>query len=336
MKSPLPMAITMGDPAGIGPEIVVKALARAEVKRLGSYLVIGSHSILRDTARALGLRAAWRASADYSYLRRSRALVRVLDIGPRGKKQIVPGRVSAKAGEASAAYVRQAALLALAGEVAGIVTAPINKEALTKAGHRYQGHTEILGGLTKTRRPVMLMMGGGLRMAQVTTHVAINRLSRAITRARVLSTIRTTHGGLRELFGIVSPRIGVCGLNPHAGEHGKVGTEEPTAILPAIEQARKEGIDCVGPLPADTACYYARKGKYDALVVMYHDQANIPVKLLAFEAGVNVTLGLPFVRTSPGHGTAYDIVGKNVARPTSFVQAIKTAWQLSRRRAKRG
>jgi len=214
----------------------------------------------------------------------------------------------------------------------GIVTAPISKEAIHKAGYDWPGHTELLAARTHTKKPVMMMASDKLRVALVTTHVAMTDLPKRITRRNVLDTIMITHHDLRRYFGLRRPRIAVCGLNPHAGEAGRFGNEESRAIRPAVNKARAEGIRCDGPVPADVAFTRGCLARHDAIVAMYHDQATIPVKMTAFESGVNITLGLPIVRTSPDHGTAYDIVRKGVAHPGSMIEAIRMAARMAQHR----
>jgi 4-hydroxythreonine-4-phosphate dehydrogenase len=238
-------------------------------------------------------------------------------------------RPTAASGRVAVESVLKAIDLALEGRIDAIVTAPISKEAMRLAGYKWPGHTEILAERTGARHPVMTMVGGGLIVPLVTTHVSMADLPRKITRSKVLVTLRVANEALKKYWGITRPRIAVCGLNPHAGEAGLFGQEEMREIAPACRQARKERIDCTGPLPADVVFHQARKGMYDAVVAMYHDQANIPVKMLAFESGVNVTLGLPIIRTSPDHGTAFNIAGKGIANPGSMIAAIKLAVQMA-------
>ena len=236
--------------------------------------------------------------------------------------------MSAAAGRAAYAYIERAVTLAKAGEIHAIVTAPVNKEALAAAGVQHSGHTEILAQLTDTRDFAMLLMGRQLRVIHVTTHVALRRVPDLVTRERVLRTIRLAQRTLEDL-GRPRGRIAVAGLNPHAGEEGLFGDEEQRAIIPAVEAARADGLDVTGPLPADTLFSRARGGEFDIVVAMYHDQGLCPLKMIAFDTGVNLTLGLPFVRTSPDHGTAYDIAGKGIAKPDSMIAAINLAAQLA-------
>lgn len=220
--------------------------------------------------------------------------------------------------------------LAMSGHIDALVTAPICKEAIHLGGYGYPGHTEMLQIFSGVERVVMLMVGGKLRVAFVTTHIALKDVPQSITVKDVLGTIAISDNNLKQYFGLKKPRIAVCGLNPHAGEEGIFGDEERKVIIPAVEKAKKNGIQCDGPVSADTVYYKALKGVYDAVVAIYHDQGAIPLKLHAFETGVNITLGIPFVRTSPDHGTAYDIAGKGIADPHSMMEAIKMAVRMVR------
>jgi 4-hydroxythreonine-4-phosphate dehydrogenase len=273
-------------------------------------------------------------------------LIEVLDLGNADPAAFAPGRVSAVCGRAAYEYVERAVQLARAGEIAGIVTAPINKEALAAAGVPHPGHTEILAALTGTGAYAMLLMGRELRVIHVTTHVALRRVPELVTRERVLRTIRLGHAAMRDL-GLAAPRLAVCGLNPHAGEGGLFGDEERTAIAPAIADARVEGIDATGPYPADTLMSRATGGEFDCVVAMYHDQGHTPVKTLGFRydeakkawtglSGVNVTVGLPVLRVSVDHGTAFDRAGTGTANPESMIEAILVAADLADGRARAG
>jgi 4-hydroxythreonine-4-phosphate dehydrogenase len=323
------LAITIGDPAGIGPEVVLKALSLPDVQAAADYVVIGHRAILEETARTLGDCNVPPVLKDIEDFKGGTALCEVGDL-PAGR--IARGKVSPEAGKLSVGYVLEAIRLAKSGKVDAIVTAPIHKEAILKAGCNFPGHTEILARETNTRKFVMMLVGGPLRVALVTIHVPLRKVFGLLTREAILDTIRVTHDGLRRDFGIERPRLGVCGLNPHASDGGRFGAEEAKIIVPAIEQAKSKGMDCAGPLPPDTAFYTAAKGKFDAVICMYHDQGLIPLKLLAFETGVNVTLGLPIIRTSVDHGTAFDIAGQNKASPKSMVEAIMLALSMAEAR----
>ena len=299
------IAVTMGDPAGVGPEIVAKALARLGGRGL---LVVGDAKLLERTAKRLRLR---RGSADVHH-------------------------IDAAHSDGGVAFVAAAHELADAGAVAGIATAPIRKLRPFRAGGPAPGHTELLSEWTGTRPgATLLMVSPRLKVSLATNHLPLARVASAVTRDAVLVAIRRTHRALVEGFGVRRPRIAVLGLNPHAGEGGKIGTEERTAIVPAVAAARRAGIDASGPLAADSALFLARKAgrrapRWDAVVAMYHDQGLIAAKLDGFGDAVNVSLGLPYVRTSVDHGTAYDIAGKGVADPSSLIAAIRLARRLAR------
>lgn len=336
-----PLGITMGDPAGIGPEVIVKALADPRVGQATRAVVIGDARVLRAAIRLSGLDLAVRTLAHPSEATGQPGAVEVLDLANADPARFTVGRVSALCGRAAYQYIELAVRLALDGAIAGVVTAPISKEALAAAGVAHTGHTEILGELTGTRSHAMLLVGGGLRVIHVTTHVALRRVPELVTRERVLQVIRLGDRALRQL-GIAAPRLAVCGLNPHAGEGGLFGDEELTAIGPAVADARAEGIDARGPFPADTVMSRAAGGEFDGVVAMYHDQGHTPVKTLGFRfdaargtwaalSGVNVTVGLPILRVSVDHGTAFDRAGTGTANPESMVEAILLAAQLARR-----
>ena len=331
MPKRLPLiALTQGDPAGIGPEVVIRALSDKRVQGAARYVVVGDLAMLHRVAARLHLR--FRAFRPFFVAPPSDR-----DLGPFyvdsdvcPNRVILCGRPTAAGGRMAASAVRTAVALALNGDVDAIVTAPLSKESLHLAGIRFPGHTEMIAKQCRVRRPVMMMAGGGLRAALVTTHAAIADLPGLITKRAVYETIAITHDDLRIRFGISRPRIVVCGLNPHAGESGLFGNEE-TQIAAAIKAARAKRVRCEGPVPADVAFTPQRRETCDAIVAMFHDQATIPVKMLAFDSGVNVTLGLPIIRTSPDHGTAYDIAAKGVANPGSMVSAILMAAETAGR-----
>ena len=332
--APLPViAVTMGDPSGVGPEIIVKALMRPEVATLCRSVVIGDARRLQAAADICGLTPAIvtidapgdaPADADGS----GAGVIHVIDLG--GVPAALPfGAVSALAGDAAYRSIERAAQLALSGEVQAICTAPLNKEALHAAGHIYPGHTELLAHLTGTGEVSMMLEAPGLRVVHVTTHMGIIDAIAKIEPGLVERTIRRAHETLVR-SGIASPRFAVCGINPHAGENGLFGHgEEAAKIDPAVARVRESGIDAVGPLPADTLFFRARRGDFDCVVAMYHDQGHGPVKVLGLEAGVNITIGLPVVRTSVDHGTAFDIAGTGVADEQSMVEALKQAVNLA-------
>lgn len=320
----------MGEPGGVGPEVILKAIADPEIRGLGRLVVVGDRSVFEQTADLLNLSFDVPATpADTS--REGLPGISFMQATDETLAQITVGKPTVAGGKASAESVVHAIALALAGTVNAIVTAPISKVAIHAAGFDFAGHTELLAYYTKAKRSVMMMAGGGIRAALVTTHMALADVPARLTVELIVETIEITNASLKRYFGIAKPHIGVCGLNPHSGEGGIFGTEEGEVIVPAIDAAKNQGIDCSGPVPADAGFFLARHGKYDALIAMYHDQGNIPVKLLAFETGVNVTLGLPIIRTSPDHGTAYDIAGSGEANPSSFKCAARMAAEMARR-----
>ena len=329
-RKPL-IGITLGDPGGIGPEVVLRALADRRARAAARFMVFGSDAVLRRVARELDLDApSFRGASDRLDGREARPLL--MECGEYPGRLALAGRPTAAGGAASVAWIACAVQMALDRRIDAVVTGPISKEAIHRAGYDWPGHTEMIAESAGVRKPVMMMCGERLRVALVTTHAAIKDLPELVTRRNVLDTIRIVHRDLRRWFGLPKPRIGVCGLNPHAGEAGLFGREEVKSIAPAIRQARKEGITCDGPIPADAAFTPRLRARYDVFVAMFHDQACIPVKMLAFDSGVNVTLGLPIIRTSPDHGTAYDIVRQGTANPGSMIAAILLAATMAARR----
>jgi 4-phospho-D-threonate 3-dehydrogenase / 4-phospho-D-erythronate 3-dehydrogenase len=336
------LGITMGDPAGIGPEIAAKALAQPEVRDRARPLVIGDARVMAAAARIAGVDGDVRALARPGEASFAAGRIEVLDLRNADPAAFAIGRVSAVCGRAAYEYIERGVRLCQEGAIAAIVTAPVNKEALAAAGVRHSGHTEILAELTGTKAYAMLLMGKELRVIHVTTHVALRRVPELVTRDRVLRTIRLGDRAMRDL-GIARPRIAVCGLNPHAGESGLFGDEEQVAIGPAIADARQDGIDATGPYPADTLMSRAAGGEFDCVVAMFHDQGHTPVKALGFRydeakkawtglSGVNVTVGLPILRVSVDHGTAFDRAGQGTANPESMVEAILVAAEMARSR----
>jgi len=322
----------MGDPAGIGPEVIAKALAGAKVQRLCRPLVIGSFPVMQQAVKSLKLTMnVIRVESHETVPPRLNHLA-VLDPLDHPLGRFPRGVAASETGAASVLFIKKAVELAQLGCLDGIVTAPINKEAINMADCHFPGHTELLADLTQTQESGMMILGGPLRIMFVTTHVAIKDLPALLTQAKIEKAIRLAHLALRDLFGIKKPRIGVAALNPHAGEHGLFGDEEARVILPAARVAQAQGIRASDPLPADTLFGKAARGDYDGVVALYHDQGLIPLKLVAFGTCVNLTVGLPIIRTSVDHGTAFDIVGKGIADPGSLIEAITLAAQLVARR----
>jgi 4-phospho-D-threonate 3-dehydrogenase / 4-phospho-D-erythronate 3-dehydrogenase len=325
------LAITMGDPAGIGPEIVLKALAHADVFARCRPLVIGDRRILERAAAWLGQTPQFDVVADPAHGAYQPGRVTLLDMESAPPDRIPVGEATAAAGAAAVAYVFRACDLAMAGEVDAVVTAPLNKAAMHLAGYEYAGHTELLTERTGAERVSMLLIGPNLRIVHVSTHVALAEAIARVTPRRVEDVIQIAHDACRAL-GIARPRIAVAGLNPHASEGGIFGKEEAERIEPAIHAARARGLDVSDPQPPDTVFLRATKGAYDVVVAQYHDQGHIPMKLLAFDSGVNVSYGLPIIRTSVDHGTAFDIAGKGIAEESSLLAAIDVALQMAHAR----
>ncbi|HBP88340.1 MAG TPA: 4-hydroxythreonine-4-phosphate dehydrogenase PdxA [Nitrospiraceae bacterium] len=327
------LAITMGDPAGIGPEIIVKALQHQKVWRVCRPLIIGSRTIVERTAQSIGNSLILVTIDGHESFPNPRFFRRgtlpVLDPFSGSTRPVRLGRVTARSGNMAVTCIQAAVRLAQSGCVQGIVTAPINKHAIHLAGHTYPGHTEMLADLTNAKESGMMIVGGPLKILFATTHLALRKVPKVLTPATILRSIRLAHQGLTRLFHIQKPRIGVAGLNPHAGENGLFGDEEDRLIRPAILQAKKQGITCTGPHPADTLFGKAVRGSFDGIVALYHDQGLIPLKTVAFGHCVNITVGLPIIRTSVDHGTAYDIAGQGKADPTSLVEAIEMAAKLA-------
>ena len=337
MRQPV-LGLTMGDPAGVGPEIIVRAAAEPEVGDTCRPVVIGSASTLGEALALVASPLRLHGVTRVEECRWQPGTLEVLDLANVDMATLPRARVSAAAGRAAYQYIETAVDLAKEGAVDGIVTAPVNKEALAAAGVPHSGHTEILASLSGARDVAMLLMGDELRVIHVTMHVAIRQVPDLVTRDRVLRTIELAQRALEGL-GIRGGRIAVAGLNPHAGEDGLFGDEEKAAIAPAIEEARASGLDVTGPLPADTLFSRARGGEFDIVVAMYHDQGHIPVKTLGFNydqaterwvglSGVNVTVGLPFLRVSVDHGTAFDRAWKGVANHESMVEALQVAVRM--------
>ncbi len=315
----------MGDPGGVGPEIIVKAILSSEVQACCRPVIIGDRAVMEEAAALVNRSLILRTLDTTDQSGHSAGVIELID--PKLLRNFEKGKATPEGGAASAGCIRKAVELALDKKVDGIVTAPISKEALKLAGMKWPGHTEMLAELTSVENFAMMLAGGPLRVILATIHTSIKSVPGMITKDNVLRTIRLAKEAC-DMMGIERPRIGVAGLNPHAGEAGIFGDEEIKDIIPAVEAAQNEGIMTVGPLPPDTIFNKAYKGEFDIVVCMYHDQGLIPLKMIAFETGVNVTIGLPFVRTSPDHGTAYDIAWKGIANPSSMIEAIKFAASL--------
>ncbi len=330
MLNAVPIAISMGDPAGIGAEVILKAAAEIAQRRgpMPRLVVIGDLRAMGAAARRLEMPEPieWRIG---DQLPARPGPLAVLNLGRLRAAAYRPGHPNAEGGDAAYRYIVEGARMAMSGEAAALVTAPISKEWMNRAGHNFPGHSELLAKISRTKLWRMMFVGEQLRLALVTVHIGLAKVPRALSVEKVQQTITLLAEHLHAL-GIARPRLGVLGLNPHAGENGMFGSEEPRIIVPAIKGAQKAGIAAFGPLAPDTAfCRSDGAFRFDAAVAMYHDQGLIALKTLEFDRAVNVTLGLPFVRTSPDHGTAFDIAGKNRASAISMIAAIDYAWRAT-------
>lgn len=338
LQLPLPpVAITIGEPAGIGPELILKCWQHAKQNQIAPFIVIGDPDFLQDRANKMQMDIRVKTSNTQSAAKDFKKALPVLPIsgkitGDFGKPTISDGKLVCEA-------ISSAVELALKKQISGIVTAPINKKALYDSGFKHPGHTEFLADLadqilsksgTDKHHPVMMLAGPDLRAIPVTIHIPVSEVPKQLTTDLIIKTAEITHHDLINRFGVTIPRIAVAGLNPHAGENGSMGMEDINIVAPAIEALKGKGINAFGPLPADTLFHARARANYDVVLCMYHDQALIPAKTLAFDDSVNVTLGLPFIRTSPDHGTAYDIAGKGIAKADSMIAAIKLAQDMAK------
>ena len=344
-SNPTLIAIALGDAGGIGPEVTLKAVAAELTRDDARYVLIGDGGLMAELNRQLKLNlplAQYRSDDTLARVTWHDPLastpVPLSPIGGEDRGEGVPSHKPGCAAHARAAiaWLKFGAELCLRGEADALVTAPVNKESIIRSGLKdFVGQTELLSALANTERTAMMLLGCDerlrwLRVALATVHLPIARVAQSLTRQKIELAIELAARACRDLS-LPRARVAVCGLNPHAGEGGQIGIEEITTILPAVEAARAKGLDVVGPLAADTLFHYAFRGDYDAVVAMYHDQGLVPLKMIGFETGVNWTLGLPFIRTSPDHGTAYDIAGKGVANPSSMIEAIRLAKRLAKR-----
>lgn len=325
------LAITMGDPAGIGPEIVVKALGSPRLWKVCRPVVLGRLPVLEAAARAIDPDIVF-VPVGRTLPAATRSRCPLVETGPERDSLPPLGHASVAGGRAALEAITMAICLALDGRADAIVTAPISKEAIRAAGSPFPGHTEMLAAFTGAKRHAMMLVGGPLRVSLATIHVPLSQVPSLITARGVREVIELTWDAVRH-FGLRRPKIAVCGLNPHAGEAGIMGGEERRIIAPAVRAAARAGIPVSGPYPADTIFFRAARGEFAAVVAMYHDQGLGPLKTLAFDTGVNLTLGLPIIRTSVDHGTAFDIAGKGVASPESLLAAIELAATMARNRA---
>jgi len=334
MKRPI-IAITMGDPAGIGAEIIVKALSKKDIYKKSRPVVIGSKSVINDALKFIPSDLKLNVIKNIKEIKGEFGTIDLINLNNITLDEFDYGKVSEKAGQASLEYIYKGIDLAMEGLVVAVVTGPIHKEAIKAAGSSYAGHTEIFASRTKTKNYAMMLADESLRVIHVSTHVSLRQACDLVKKERILTVIRLADKALKDL-GIKNPKIGVAGLNPHAGEGGLFGNEEIEEIIPAIAQAKKEGIDAEGPIPPDTIFSKVIGRQYDIAVVMYHDQGHIPMKVIGFKynketnkwstmSGVNVTVGLPIIRTSVDHGVAFGKAGEGRANEESMIEAIKMA-----------
>ena len=326
-----PLALTSGEPAGIGPDITLKAWLRRKELKLPAFYLLGDREFLARRASSLGLKVelaevrAEDASATFA------DALPVVATGHAATAQ--PGQPDPTSADAAIASIRQAVGDVVSGRASAVVTNPISKSVLYRAGFRHPGHTEYLAELAATAghtpQPVMMLWSPALAVVPVTIHLSLREAIARLSSALIVSTARIVVADLKARFGLANPRLAVAGLNPHAGEHGSLGTEDLTIVTPAVEILRGEGIEITGPLPADTMFHEAARKSYDCAICMYHDQALIPIKTIAFDDAVNITLGLPFIRTSPDHGTAFDIAGTGRADPSSLIAALRLAARMA-------
>ncbi|MBP5765014.1 MAG: 4-hydroxythreonine-4-phosphate dehydrogenase PdxA [Bacteroidales bacterium] len=333
------LAITMGDPAGIGPEICARVLSRKETYELCSPIVVGDAKIMQKAANLLHLDLKIHAIHDVAEAVFAFGTADVYDLDRIDESDFRWGEVQEQCGDAAFLYVRKAIDLAMQNQVDGTCTAPLNKEAIHLAGHNYDGHTEIYATFTGTKKYAMLLADGPLRVIHVSTHVSLREACDRCKKARIIEVTELMADACRQ-FGIGRPKIAVAGLNPHCSEHGLFGWEEEKEIIPAVEELRKRGFDVEGPIPPDSVFAKAKSGKYDGVVAQYHDQGHIPLKMMGFnwdpqtgrmlpQKGVNITLGLPIIRVSVDHGTAFDVAGKGVAADDALFSSVEYATKMA-------
>ncbi|MHC6150982.1 4-hydroxythreonine-4-phosphate dehydrogenase PdxA [Bradyrhizobium elkanii] len=326
-----PLALTSGEPAGIGPDITLAAWLRRRELDLPPFYLLGDRAALAERAKALGLAVEL---AEVSAEEASAAFARALPVVATGKAATArPGQPDGTSADAALASIRQAVADVAAGKASAVVTNPIAKNVLYRAGFRHPGHTEFLAELAasggRAPQPVMMLWSPALAVVPVTIHVSVREALAQLTTDLIVSTARIVVADMKARFGLAAPRLAIAGLNPHAGEDGTLGMEDVEIVAPAVEILRRDGIAVRGPLPADTMFHPAARKTYDCAICMYHDQALIPIKTVAFEDAVNVTLGLPFIRTSPDHGTAFDIAGTGKANPSSLIAALRLAARMA-------
>jgi 4-hydroxythreonine-4-phosphate dehydrogenase len=324
----------MGYAAGIGPEVILKALASPDIRRLAFFLIIGNETLFKASCSSIKKNIPYKRIEYESQIDFSKGDIFFLDVSKSHKIKFNHQAVSAYLGGESIRYIQKAVRSIKSKKTDILVTAPINKHAAELSGFMHKGHTEFLAKLTNTKKYAMMLTAGKLNVLLATTHIAIKEVAGRLTRKGIEDKLVLADLYLRDYLGIKKPVIAVCGLNPHAGDNGLIGDEEKRIIIPAIRYARKKGVDARGPLAADAVFFDLTRGVYNAVLCMYHDQGLVALKMIGRNSSVNITLGLPFIRTSPGHGTALDIAGKGMANPESMKQAIKTAVDMWRRKEK--
>jgi 4-hydroxythreonine-4-phosphate dehydrogenase len=319
------VCITTGYPAGIGPEITLKALASPSIRRLANFLVVGDECLFNQSLGIYKRRILYKKASCEAEIDFSRCGIIFFDISDKCPGSLAPGEISSSLGARSISYIKKGVSLIKSGHADMLVTAPINKHAADLSGFTYKGHTEFLTYLTDISEYAMMLKSDKLKVVLASTHVPVRDISKTLNQDDILNKLVIMDSWLRHYFRVKNPKIAVCGLNPHAGDNGLIGDEEGKIIIPAISRARKKRINAIGPLAADAVFYDLLKKRYDAVLCMYHDQGLVALKMAGRNSSVNITLGLPFIRTSPGHGTALDIAGKGIADPSSMKQAIKAA-----------
>lgn len=324
---PLRVLVTMGDPAGVGPEIIVKSLSSIQVEEV-AIVIIGDRRPLEIAQHILGIKLEYQEIeiGDISKDALEAGSIYLLPLS--SLKETIPGQPTLEGAKASFEYIAFAVRTVLKGEAEALVTAPVSKRLITAAGYPFRGHTELLAEMSKTEDYAMMFIGPRLKVSLVTTHLPLSEVPGALSCESIVKVTELTHKALKHYFGIENPRLVLCSLNPHAGEGGNLGYEETNLLKPAILKTRERGISLEGPSPADSVFYWAYMGKWDAIIALYHDQGLAPFKLLYFHEGVNLTLGLPFIRTSPDHGTAFDIAGKGIANHESMKNALCLAMDI--------
>ena len=334
LKNKPVIAITIGDPSGIGSEIIAKSLSEPAARELANYVIVGDSYVFKNSYIMTRADFEYRGITTPQEVEFTNYDILLLDLQNVDKENFEYGAVKAEYGKASIEYIRAAYSLIKQKRADAIVTAPINKYSAKKSGFKFNGHTEFLSFLSKAKNTAMMLSGGPLSVVLATTHIPLIDVAKSLKKERLSKIILLIDEWMRDYFGVSSCKIGVCGFNPHAGEEGTIGREEKNNISPAIKLAQSRGINVSGPYPADSLFYRAYRNDFDVILCMYHDQGLIPLKMIARDEAVNITLGLPFIRTSPAHGTAFDIAGKNIAQSASFQAAIKTAASMAIRKYK--